>query len=134
MVPEDLEPWVQLSRRELRKKEHSVWLMNRQEEMLIQIKADAATRHAQYIPVSDYPLSARLGKPIREQRLLKNPGIEIWINLLKIGWQGCTPPYEKDCTIRTKFFLCLEYRLNQIKITQTRVFSTSCVLSRLLCL
>ena len=92
MVPEDLEPWVQLSRREQRKKEHSVWLMNRQEGMLIQIKADAATRHAQYIPVSDYPLSARLWKPIREQRLLKNPGIEIWIKLLKIGWQGCTPP------------------------------------------
>ena len=63
MVPEDLEPWVQLSRRELRKKEHSVWLMNRQEEMLIQIKADAATRHAQFVLVSYYPLSALLGKP-----------------------------------------------------------------------
>ncbi len=33
MVPEDLEP--------------RVWLVNRQEEMLIQIKADAATQHAQ---------------------------------------------------------------------------------------
>jgi len=37
-------------------------------------------------------LSARLGKPIRQQRLLKNPAIEIWINLQKIGWQHCMPP------------------------------------------
>jgi len=43
MVPEDLEPWVQLSRREQRKKKLPVWLVNRQEGMLIQIKPDAAT-------------------------------------------------------------------------------------------
>jgi hypothetical protein len=70
MVPEDLEPWVWLSKREKRKKKLSVCLVNRQEGMLIQIKTDAATRHAQYIPVSYYPLSARLGKPIRQQRIL----------------------------------------------------------------
>jgi hypothetical protein len=52
MVPEDLEP--------------SVRLVNRQEGMLIQIKTDAATQHDQYILVSYYPLSARLGKPIRQ--------------------------------------------------------------------
>ena len=46
-----------------------VWLVNRHEGMLIQLKADAATRHAQYILVSDYPLSARLGKPIRQKRI-----------------------------------------------------------------
>ncbi|QNI88651.1 hypothetical protein SynROS8604_02020 [Synechococcus sp. ROS8604] len=44
--------------------------MIRQEGIFIQIKADAATRHAQYILVSYYPLSARLGKPIRQQRIL----------------------------------------------------------------
>ena len=92
MVPEDLEPWVQLSRREQRKKVHSVWLVNRQEEMLIQIKTDAATQHEQFVLVSYDPLSARLGKPIRQQRLIKNPEIEMWINLQKIGWQRCMPP------------------------------------------
>ena len=70
MVPEDLEPWVQLSRREQRKKEHSVWLMNRQEGMLILIKADAATRHAQFVLVSYYPLSALLGKPTGSSGLI----------------------------------------------------------------
>ena len=70
MVPEGLEPWFQLSSRERRKKKLMVWLVNRHEGMLIQLKADAATRHAQYILVSDYPLSARLGKPIRQKRIL----------------------------------------------------------------
>ena len=78
MCPESLEP--------------SVRLVNRQEGMLIQIKANAATRHAQFVLVSYYPLSALLGKPIRQQRLLKNPAIEMWINLQKIGWQHCMPP------------------------------------------
>ncbi|MFL2512806.1 MAG: hypothetical protein ACJ0GY_06960 [Synechococcus sp.] len=39
------------------------WLVNRQEGMLIQIKPDAATQHAQFVLVSYYRLSARLGKP-----------------------------------------------------------------------
>jgi hypothetical protein len=77
MVPEDLEPWVQLSRREQRKKVHSVWLVNRQEGRLIQIKTDAATQHEKFVLESYYSLSARLGKPIRQQRLLKNSEIEM---------------------------------------------------------
>lgn len=91
MVPEGLEPWVRPSRRE--------------QGILIQIKTDAATRHAQFVLVSDYPLSARLGKPIRQQQLPKNPGIEMWINLQKIGWQRCTPREKKECTI-TSIFIC----------------------------
>ena len=92
MVPEDLEPWVQLSRREQRKKVHLVWLVNRQEGMLIQIKPDAATQHAQFVLVSYYRLSARLGKPVRQQRMLRHLGIEMWINLQKIGWELCSAP------------------------------------------
>ena len=40
------------------------WLVNRQEGMLLQIKPDAATQHAQFVLVSYYRLSARLGKPL----------------------------------------------------------------------
>ena len=46
------------------------WLLNRQEEMLIQIKPDSATKHAQFVLLSYYRLSARLGKSIRQQRML----------------------------------------------------------------
>ena len=68
------------------------WLLNRQEGMLLQIKPDAATQHAQFVLVSYYRLSARLGKPVRQQRMLRHLGIEMWINLQKIGWERCTPP------------------------------------------
>ena len=56
-------------------------LVNRQEGMLIKIKPDAATQHAQFVLVSYYRLSSRLGKPVRHQRMLRHLGIEMWINL-----------------------------------------------------
>ena len=56
-------------------------LPNRQEGMLIQVKPDAPTQHAQFILVSYYRLSARLGKPVKQQRMLGQLGIEMWINL-----------------------------------------------------
>ena len=62
------------------------WLVNQQEGSLIQIKPDAATQHAQFVLVSYYRLSARLGQPVRQQRMLRHLGIEMWINLRKIGW------------------------------------------------
>jgi hypothetical protein len=68
------------------------WLVNRQEGTLIQIKPDSATQHAQFVLVRYYHLSALLGQPIRQQRMLRHLGIEMWINLKKIGWECCTPP------------------------------------------
>ena len=68
------------------------WLVNRQEGMLIQIKPDTPTQHAQFVLVSYYRLSARLGQPVRQQRMLRYLGIEMWINLQKIGWQRCSTP------------------------------------------
>ncbi|WP_255445281.1 DUF1651 domain-containing protein [Synechococcus sp. ROS8604] len=67
-------------------------MVNRQEGMLLQIKPDTATQHAQFFLVSYWRLSARLGKPVRQQRMLRQLGIKVWINLQKIGWQRCTPP------------------------------------------
>jgi hypothetical protein len=86
LVLEDLEPKVWLSRREQREKEHSVCQVNRQEGMLIQFKPDAATQHTQSVLVSYDLLSAWLWKPVRQQRMLRHLGIEIWIYLQKIGW------------------------------------------------
>ena len=37
------------------------WLVNKQEGILIQIKPDAAIQYAQFVLVSYYRLSARLG-------------------------------------------------------------------------
>ena len=62
------------------------WLLNRQEGTLIQIKPDAATQHAQFVLVSYYRLSSRLGKPVRQQRMLYHLDIEMWINLQEIRY------------------------------------------------
>ena len=67
-------------------------LVNKQEGMLLQIKPDTPTQHAQFVLVSYYRLSARLGQPVRQQRMLRHLGIEMWINLQKIGWQRCSAP------------------------------------------
>ncbi|QNI84967.1 hypothetical protein SynPROS71_01161 [Synechococcus sp. PROS-7-1] len=37
-------------------------------------------------------MSARLGQPVRQQRMLRHLSIEMWIKLLTIGWQRCVPP------------------------------------------
>ena len=68
------------------------WLLNRQEGMLIKIKPDAVTQHAQFVLVSYYRLSTRIGKPVRQHRMLRHLGIEMWINLQTIGWQRCSLP------------------------------------------
>ena len=68
------------------------WLVNMQEGMLLQIKPDKPTQHAQFVLVSYYRLLARPGKPVRQQRMLRHLGIEMWINLQKIGWERCTLP------------------------------------------
>ena len=62
------------------------WLLNRQEGTLVQIKPDAATQDAQFVLVSYYRLSARLGQPVRQQRMLRHLGIETWINLQEIRY------------------------------------------------
>ena len=53
------------------------WLLNRQEGTLIQIKPDSPTQHAQIVLVSYYRLSARLGKPVRQQRMLRRLKIDL---------------------------------------------------------
>ena len=51
------------------------WLVNMQEGMLLQIKPDKPTQHAQFVLVSYYRLLARPGKPVRQQRMLRHLGI-----------------------------------------------------------
>ena len=70
----------------------SNWLFNKQGEMLLQIKPDAPTQHAEFVLVSDYRLSAHIGKSDRQQRMLRHRGIAMWISQQKIGWQRRAPP------------------------------------------
>ncbi len=51
------------------------WLVNQQEGLLVQIRPDSPTQHAQFVLVSTYRRSSRLGQPIRRQRMLTYLGI-----------------------------------------------------------
>ena len=62
------------------------WLINKDERLLIRIKPDKPTQHAQFVMVSTFRLKEPLGNPIREQRMLRHLGIEMWLELQKVGW------------------------------------------------
>tara|TARA_B100001093_G_scaffold465587_1_gene483367 strand:+ start:330 stop:512 length:183 start_codon:yes stop_codon:yes gene_type:complete len=59
---------------------------------VIQIKPDGPTQLALFVLVSYYRLSTRLWQPVKQQRMLRDVGIEMLINLKKIGWQRCSAP------------------------------------------
>ncbi len=68
------------------------WLVNWQEGLVIQIKPDNPTQHAKFVLVSTYRLAPRLGEPVRQHRMLRHLGIELWMNLKTIGWEQCSMP------------------------------------------
>jgi hypothetical protein len=52
------------SGREQPEKQRPVWLVNRQNGMLIKIKPDSATDHAEFVLLSSYPCQHGLGNPL----------------------------------------------------------------------
>tara|TARA_B100000073_G_C23527075_1_gene490444 strand:+ start:282 stop:551 length:270 start_codon:yes stop_codon:yes gene_type:complete len=81
--------------------------------MLIQINADAATQHAHFVLVSYCRLTTRLGQPVRQQRMLRPLGIEIWINLYMNRWQRSRRHKKKNALLVPIFFvarLLLKYK------------------------
>jgi len=73
--------------------------------MLIQINVDAATQYAHFVLVSYYRLTARLGQPVRQQRMLRPLGIEIWINLYMNRWQRSRRYKKKNALLAPIFFV-----------------------------
>ena len=68
------------------------WLVNCQEGLFIQIKPDTSIQHAQFVVLSTFRWSPVLGNPVRQQRVPRHLGLEMWSNLQEIGWTSCSPP------------------------------------------
>ena len=68
-------------------------LINRQEGKLKQIKPDAATKNAQFVLDELLPLVSTHGAAHKKAAVLRHLGIEMWINLQKIGWQRFSTPH-----------------------------------------
>ena len=82
--------------------------------MLIQIKANAATRHAQFVLVSYYPLSALLGKPTGSSGFIaprnRNLDQPAENRLATLNASIRKRMHEQD-----QIYLYFEYHLSQIK-------------------
>ena len=69
------------------------WLVNAQQQKVVQFKPDASTIHAEWVAVRTYswvPPSPPV--PLTRRRMLRHKAIEAWITMKKTGWRPCHPP------------------------------------------
>ena len=69
------------------------WLVNAQQQKVVQFKPDASTVHAEWVAVRTYswtPPSPPV--PQTRRRMLRHNAIEAWNTMLKTGWRRCPPP------------------------------------------
>ncbi len=68
------------------------WLLNSREGTFIQFKPDSSKGQVGRVMVRTFRWAPVLGDPIREQSLLAQAAIDMWINLQSIGWNRCSSP------------------------------------------
>ena len=69
------------------------WLVNAQQQKVVQFKPDASTVHAEWVAVRTYswvPPSPPV--PLTRRRMLRHNAIEAWNTMKKTGWRPCHPP------------------------------------------
>ncbi|QNI50177.1 conserved hypothetical protein (DUF1651) [Synechococcus sp. RS9915] len=69
------------------------WLVNEQQQKVVQFKPDEPTAHGQWVILRtfhwrppDYPI------PQTRRRMLRHNAIEAWNTMKKTGWRPCHPP------------------------------------------
>ena len=69
------------------------WLVNAQQQKVVQFKPDVSTVHAEWVAVRTYswvPPSPPV--PLTRRRMLCHNAIEAWNTMKKTGWRPCHPP------------------------------------------
>ena len=69
------------------------WLVNAQQQKLVQFKSDASTVHVEWVALRTYswvPPSPPV--PLTRRRMLPHNAIEAWNTMKKTGWRPCHPP------------------------------------------
>ena len=69
------------------------WLVNAQQQKVVQFKPDESTVHGGWVAVRTYswvPPSPPV--PLTRRRMLRHNAIEAWNAMKKTGWQPCHPP------------------------------------------
>lgn len=70
----------------------SCWLSNTREGLFLQIKPDPSIQHDQFVVLSTFRWSPVLGNPVRQLSMPRHLALELWTNLLDMGWTSCVPP------------------------------------------
>ena len=69
------------------------WLVNAQEQLVVQFKPDNPSPHAEWVSVRTYSwIPPHPPVPQTRRRMLRNNAINAWKQMQKTGWQRCSPP------------------------------------------
>ena len=69
------------------------WLVNDQQQKVVQFKPDASTVHAEWVAVRTYSwVPPNPPVPLTRRRMLRHNAIEAWNTMKKTGWRPCHPP------------------------------------------
>jgi len=69
------------------------WLVNPQQQKLVQFQPDSATAHAQWVAIRTFRINPdRPPALVTGRRMLRHNAIEAWQTMLKTGWSRCHPP------------------------------------------
>ena len=69
------------------------WLVNPDQQKIVQFKPDNETAHDQWVAVRTFRWNPpRPAQPVTRRRMLRHNAIEAWQAMLKTGWRRCSPP------------------------------------------
>ena len=69
------------------------WLVNAQEQLVVQFKPDNPSPHVEWVSERTYSwVPPRQPVPQTRRRLLRHYAIDAWKQMQKTGWQRCSPP------------------------------------------
>ena len=69
------------------------WLVNAQEQLVVQFKPDNPSPHAEWVSVRTYSwVPPHPPMPQTRRRMLRHNGIDAWKQIQKTGCQRCSPP------------------------------------------
>lgn len=69
------------------------WMVNGMDQRLVHFRPDTMTSHGQWVELRVYEwIRPQPPVPYYRRRLLKANAIDVWNNMLKVGWRRCSPP------------------------------------------
>ena len=69
------------------------WLVNAQQQKVVQFKPDGFTVHCEWVAVRTYSWKPpKPPVPMTQRRMLRHNAIEAWNTMKKTGWRPCHPP------------------------------------------